>query len=158
MCIRDRLCRWRDWLKPGGVIRIETPDLMASAWLMVSPFVGRDQKLEVVRHLFGSHEAHWAAHWDGWYGDRFQSTVSALGLNDIRLKKTKWGRLRNIEVTAIKNEKIFRAQDIRDEVQELLSKSLVKHRDGSFQNGISESEQTMLNVWMSDWERIYNNV
>src|SRR5712691_2949381 len=61
------LCRWRDWLAPGGKLRIETPDLKASAWLLVSPFVCYEDKQEVIRHLFGSHEAHWAVHWDGWY-------------------------------------------------------------------------------------------
>src|SRR5512139_881733 len=31
------LCRWTDWLKPGGLLRIETPDAMASAWALISP-------------------------------------------------------------------------------------------------------------------------
>lgn len=155
------LCRWRNWLKPGGILRIETPDLLASAWLIVSPFVGRDQKQEVVRHLFGSHEAHWAAHWDGWYGDRFISTLSALGFVEIKLKKTKWGRLRNIEAIAMKSARVFAYEDLRNIVQQLLSKSLVKYsvkkRLAPSVHVIGESEQAMLQVWMSDWERINKN-
>ena len=59
------LCRWRDWLVPGGTLRIETPDLMASARLLVWPWVKYEKKQEVIRHLFGSHEAHWAIRTDG---------------------------------------------------------------------------------------------
>ena len=34
------LCRWRDWLAPGGRLHVETPDLMASARMLVWPWVG----------------------------------------------------------------------------------------------------------------------
>lgn len=32
------LCRWREWLKPGGLLRIETPDARAGCKLIASPF------------------------------------------------------------------------------------------------------------------------
>ena len=57
------LCRWVDWLKPGGTLHIETPDVMRSAWALISPLTSRSARSQIVRHLFGSHEASWAMHW-----------------------------------------------------------------------------------------------
>lgn len=149
------LCRWRDWLKPGGILRIETPDLMASAWLLASPFVSSDERQEVVRHLFGSHEAGWAAHWDGWYRERFRLTLLTLGFSDLRFQRTRWGRLRNIEVMARRGDTQIGAAELRPIIRGLLEKSLVKHRAGFFRQATAESERALLEIWLMDWERIY---
>lgn len=150
------LCRWRDWLVPGGTLRIETPDVMASAWLLVSPLVGYEKKLEVVRHLFGSHEAHWAAHWDGWFAERFVRTLNALGFRKVSVTRTRWARLRNVEVSAEKGPQVFGMDDYRGTVRELLSLSLVKsQRRFGFAQPTSPSELEMLEVWMKMWEQAY---
>lgn len=56
------LCRWTDWLKVGGKIHIETPDWDASILTYLSPLTSYDQREQILRHLFGSHEAPWAVH------------------------------------------------------------------------------------------------
>ena len=151
------LCRWREWLVPGGTLRIETPDVQASAWLLLSPFTGYSGKQEVIRHLFGSHESHWAVHWDGWYGKRFRRTLEALGFTRIRLKKTHWGHLRNIEVTAERDECDLDHDALRGAVRELLALSMV-HTPRRWivrPPSISPSELELLEVWMQAWERSY---
>ena len=148
------LCRWRDWLAPGGRLRIETPDLMASARLLVSPFRSYDKKQQVIRHLFGSHEARWAIHWDGWYRERFAVTLRALGYREPRFRRNRWGPLRNIEVFAEKGPQSFAVEDYAAAVRSLLVPSTVRVR--TVRREVPEgSEARMLEVWMDLWRAAY---
>ena len=150
------LCRWRDWLAPGGRLHIETPDLMASAWLLVSPFLSYQKKQEVIRHLFGSHEAHWAVHWDGWHAERFVRTLTALGFHNVSVKTSKWARLRNVEVFAEKGPGGSGADTYRAAVRHLLALSTIKSQTSDSRSPpISSSELEMLQVWMDMWEQAY---
>jgi len=142
------LCQWTDWLKPGGLLRIETPDVMASAWALVSPMTSSGAR----------HEAGWAAHWDGWYKDRFRHTLTALGFRDLKFVRSRWGATRNIEVLATRGDKTFTLEDYRSIVEELLAKSLVTHWSKWSRNTVAESERVMLDVWMREWEHAYTSV
>lgn len=147
------LCRWRDWLKPGGQLRIETPDAMACYKLMISPFISFDNKQQVMRHLFGSHEASWAFHYDGWYKEKFEVTLKSLGYCNLRFEKNKWGVLRNIEVTAFKSEQELSFHDYSTSVEKLLTMSTI--RIPTKKKSPEGSEKDMLNVWMRMWEEAY---
>lgn len=148
------VCRWREWLKQGGMLRVETPDLAASAWQLVSPLVGYREKQQVVRHLFGSHESHWAVHWDGWDASRFRRTLSALGFEDLAFRFSKWGALRNLEVTARRSARAFDVQTYKATATELLRESLVVDPSGRpLEPAASEDE--LLNVWTSAWETAF---
>ena len=85
------ICRWRDWLQAGGLLRLETPDILESARLLVSRSVPYDEKQQVLRHLFGSHQAPWAVHQDGWYKDRFEASLKALGFERLRFEAESMG-------------------------------------------------------------------
>jgi predicted SAM-dependent methyltransferase len=149
------LCRWTDWLKPGGTLRIETPDLMASAWALVSPFTTSVTRQQIVRHLFGSHEAHWAAHWDGWYKSRFRATLAALGYRNMKFTQSRWSSLRNIEVCAERGNETFTPDDYRTIARDILSRSLITSISSKSLRAVGESEQAMLEVWMREWEQTY---
>lgn len=150
------LCRWTDWLKPGGLLRIETPDVMACARALLSPFRSDGYKQQVIRHLFGSHEAKWAGHWDGWYESRFRETLGALGYRNLRIARNRWGALRNIEVVGERSERKFTIDEYRSIVARLLTKSLVTHVAPRSRAAIANSELSMHDVWMRDWERAYS--
>lgn len=80
------LVRWFDWLEPGGKITIETPDFEHS----VEGFAERpleDQSL-ILRHVFGSQEAPWARHLDGWSPRRFRSVLPPLGFEHVETSAT----------------------------------------------------------------------
>ena len=149
------LCRWTDWLKPGGLLNIETPDVMVSAWKLVSPFTSSDTRQQVVRHLFGSHEAAWAVHWDGWYKKRFALTLSALGFSNLRFARNHWGALHNIEVLAERGRQAYTLADYAKIVGELLKKSQVTHVTEQSASGVAETERDMLEMWMREWKRAY---
>ena len=152
------LCRWADWLRPGGILRIETPDVMASASLLVLPWTSENKRQQIVRHLFGSHEASWAAHWDGWYKARFRTTLTALGFGNLKFQRSRWGVLRNIEVVAVRNEQRFALEDYESIIDRLLTPSLITHFSIRSLNNIAESELDMLEVWRREWRQAYLRV
>ena len=147
------ICRWRDWLKVGGILRLETPDLTGSVWLLASPFLSYRKKQQVIRHLFGSHEARWAVHWDGWYARRFRRTLLSLGFEKPAFNFTKWGVLRNVDVTVRKTAPLLGFQQYAAAVKELLQECLIT--DAKEPNQITGSENELLNVWMQNWENVY---
>lgn len=77
------LCAWHTWLKPGGTLIIETPDFEASIRVMLQANLAYKQKQISLRHIFGSHEAHWAYHYDGWYKAKFEHVLGAIGFAQI---------------------------------------------------------------------------
>lgn len=150
-----QLCRWTDWLRPDGVLRIETPDALGCAWALVKPWTSEASRQQIVRHLFGSHEAAWAVHWDGWYEERFRRTLAALGFRKLRFRHSRWGALRNVEVSAIRGSGMLGLSDYERIVDELLKLSLVSHASMRSMNDIAASERVMHGVWMRDWKRAY---
>lgn len=98
------LIRWHRWLKGGGRIHIETPDLIGSAKMLLSdaPF---SRKMASVRHLAGDQAASWAYHIDYWFPERFVHTLSRLGFDRIDTRSTSWPHppyLCNVEAVAYK--------------------------------------------------------
>jgi hypothetical protein len=80
------LIRWHGWLRPGGSLTIETPDFDAC----IAGFEKRsfaDRSL-ILRHVFGSQEAPWAQHLDGWSPSRFREVLSRLGFVSIGTEPT----------------------------------------------------------------------
>lgn len=148
------MCRWRDWLKAGGILRIETPDLAASVWRLASPFATYKQKQQIIRHLFGSHESHWAVHWDGWYAARFRHTFSKLGFEDLSFQFSKWGALCNVDVTAKKSDSVLHVDQYMAAAKELLQHSLINDTSQQPQK-IPVSEEQLLSVWMDGWRSAY---
>lgn len=118
------LCHWHLWLRPTGVLTIETPDLIASARQLIYPWYGFAYKQAVVRHVFGSHEAHWGVHRDGWYAGKFRRVLGALGFGALQVQRTKWKMLRNLVVSARKVENLD-FEMLRTRCVEMLRESLV---------------------------------
>ena len=148
------LCRWRNWLKPGSLLRIETPDALESFKLMASSFYSFDDKQQVMRHLFGSHEAAWACHYDGWYKEKFTKTLNKLGFGKLKFATNKWGMLRNIEVFAYRTEEPMGFEEFQNATRTILQTSTVRVRtkDKKVPEG---SEMQMLDVWLGMWKESY---
>jgi predicted SAM-dependent methyltransferase len=150
------LCRWRDWLKSGGQLRIETPDVMASFKLMANPFITFDQKQQVMRHIFGSHEAKWAIHCDGWYKSKFKYICEKIGFINISFKTSRWGVLRNLEVVCTKSHKNHSAIDYEKEVSRFLKLSTVRVKTKNKREP-EGTEYELLKIWISMWHDAYNS-
>ena len=132
------LIRWHRWLTIGGVLRIETPDIMGSAEQLVGPHTGYEERMAVIRHLVGDQSSKWGFHVDQWSGERFEHTLPLLGFAHIDCVESTWEQspyLANVEVVARKEKDVNMVDQI-DSAKELLKESMV-----------SEREITTYNVW-----------
>lgn len=78
---------WHLWLKVGGRLLIETPDLER----ICSLFTNQPERLWADREhlnfaLYGSQEADWAFHKDGWWKEKFEKILPELGFKIILIK------------------------------------------------------------------------
>lgn len=99
------LVKWHRWLKVGGRLHIETPDLMGSAQTLVSQ-APWSTKMGVVRHLAGDQAADWAYHVEHWFPERFRHTLQAFGYDVIEASSESWPQpphLSNARALAVKS-------------------------------------------------------
>lgn len=140
------LCKWHLWLELDGDLVIETPDFERSMDIFMSDSYSYVQKQSTLRHVFGSHEAHWAVHWDGWYAQKYRHVLTALGFEDISFEYTQWQLCPNIIVRAKKNKSLT-AAELEFHAKELLRESLV-----------DATEQEMWYCWCDEFDRsFYHN-
>ncbi|MBI5606846.1 MAG: FkbM family methyltransferase, partial [Deltaproteobacteria bacterium] len=132
------LIRWHSWLKVKGKLHIETPDIIGSARTLLSE-MSYKTKQAVLRHAFGSHEAYWAYHLDGWYKEKFEHILSKLGFTvqcqNVQWKGDPW--LSNVHAIALKKGHISQ-NDLLKCADEILLDSMVADVPG---------ERSMHNVW-----------
>jgi hypothetical protein len=137
--------RWYEWLQPGGVLTIETPDFARC----VDVFAERpseDQAL-ILRHLFGSQEAAWAQHRDGWSAARFRHTLPLLGFERVVTESTssdERGLLPNVVARAFKPE-VAVPRDARTAAALALLRQAM--------NGRNPTEERLATRWAAVFER-----
>jgi glycosyltransferase involved in cell wall biosynthesis/predicted SAM-dependent methyltransferase/tetratricopeptide (TPR) repeat protein len=104
------LIRWHEWLKAGGVLRIETPDLAGSAKTLASDSPLKF-KMAATRHLAGDQAAAWAYHLDHWFPERYEHTLKKLGFDNVEINSSTWPHppfLANVEIIAAKTRSLPR--------------------------------------------------
>jgi len=134
---------WRSWLKTGGILHIEVPDFQRTALNVLNPFTSQHTKAVALRHMFGSHEAPWAVHYEGWTIDRLTNLFKNMGFEILSTKKNSWNRTYNFEVIARKNEANLSKMDLEKKVKPFLSDYTV---DSSL------SERKLLDAWMAAYK------
>jgi 2-polyprenyl-3-methyl-5-hydroxy-6-metoxy-1,4-benzoquinol methylase len=90
------LVRWRSWLKPNGLLVIETPDFATSAAFFLST-TSVKRKFQLSRHIYGSEEAGWAIHKDHWDRQKFLFILKKMGFKDIKVRNYHNGLSRHAE-------------------------------------------------------------
>lgn len=133
------LIKWHSWLVPGGALVLETPDFEAC----IEQFNARTSAEQgvILRHLFGSQEAPWALHKDGWSASRFRQVLPSLGFESTRIERTysdEGQLLANVVSTATKaDHRITREEQIAAATDVL--------RSGM--NGQNPTEERLLAIW-----------
>jgi glycosyltransferase involved in cell wall biosynthesis/predicted SAM-dependent methyltransferase len=131
------LVRWHGWLKVGGRLWIETPDLEGSAKVILSDRPWRE-KMAAVRHLAGDQAAGWAYHLDLWFPERFERTLTAMGFEMESSGSWSWPHpphLANVEVQYRKARHLD-ADALLAASEVILEESLV-----------SRTEKPLLDTW-----------
>jgi hypothetical protein len=141
------LLRWYRWLAPGGRLTIETPDFEGC----IANFSERpvaDQGV-ILRHIFGSQEAAWAQHRDGWSPNRFRYVLGQLGFTRISTSRTFSDTRRmlpNVIVKAHRPSDGGHARETQTESALLLLRQAM--------NGDGPSEEQLFVRWRSQFETL----
>jgi len=124
------LIKWHLWLKVGGKLRIEVPDLTGCA----EDILWGDSKtrMAAIRHMVGDQTARWGYHIEQWNDDRLLSTLKAIGFGGITTRRWRWDRepyLANVEAIGIK-ERTIPKEEMIESAKELLRESTVSESEG----------------------------
>lgn len=128
------LIRWHQWLRIGGFVRIEVPDLLECSRMIVAGMFTD----HVIRHMVGDQTAEWGYHVEQWTVNRLVGYLYKLGYRDITHRTWCWDRapfLPNLEVVGVKVSDAI-GQDLYNAGCDLLMLSK-----------ISESETKMYDLW-----------
>ncbi len=132
------LILWHEGLSIGGRLHIETPDVEGCARQLVSN-IPLSMKQAVLRHCFGSQEAGWAIHYDGWTEAKYQHVLGKLGFA-VQTVARSWPHpphLANVEAVGTKIKNMTRDQ-LLAAADQLLAEYMVAD---------VPSERTMCEVW-----------
>ncbi len=98
------LASWHSWLVPGGILRVEVPDFRRTALASLNPFGGIRSKGVARRHIFGSHEAPWAVHCEGYGPGDLEQVLRAFAFRVVRTSRNAWKGTYNVETVAVRGE------------------------------------------------------
>lgn len=89
---------WHAWLKPGGMLVLETPDFKG----ICKAFENNPER--IARHAYGFQDREWAFHKSAWWKEKYMKVLPDLGYKIKRTKSflSKKGRVPNIMVWAWK--------------------------------------------------------
>jgi len=138
------LASWYSWLTPGGKIRVEVPDFRKTSRVMLDPQASFKEFGVAERHIFGSHEAGWAAHYEGYTPDSLTRFIESYGFKVKEFMENSYKGTYNIEIIAEKSGRELSKTELDSITEKYLKNFLVDE---------SESELRMLSVWMDIYRR-----
>jgi hypothetical protein len=140
------LVNWNNWLEPGGILRIETPDFFNSAIQALNPFRSFSSRLSTLRHIFGSQEAHWANHFEGYSKQLYKYILPKMGYKIIEINKNSWKGTYNIEIIARKES------NLNTEFAFKAAEAIL----GNYKIDNSSGEESLLKYWLTEFEKVLN--
>lgn len=138
------ITKWYTWLKPNGVLRVEVPDFQRTARIILNPLNISAKKFKAIRHLYGSHEAKWAIHCEGYTPESLNLLLKMYWFKIIKITKNSWKGTYNFEITASKSSENPDKKESENITKKYLKQFLIDE---------SESELKLLSVWMSEYKK-----
>ncbi len=133
---------WNSWLQNGGTLHVEVPDFEKNAKVVLSRVSSQQRKSVALRHIFGSNEAEWATHYEGWTPQRLSYLLRELGFVDQNIITNSWAGLYNFTIVAQKTKDITKAKAAR--VTKLYLEDFMVDK--------SASEVTLLDFWLKEYQ------
>jgi len=127
-----------------GILHIEVPDFNKSAQIILNPLTTNKAKFVALRHIFGSNEASWANHYEGWSVKRLNHFFKIYQFNIIQTNKSHWRGTHNINVIAQKNNQILTTTTAKIITKQYLNNYLVDQ---------SVSELKLLTIWIKMYDQ-----
>lgn len=136
------MASWNSWLKLGGTIHIEVPDFETTMKKNLGTFSKGKFEGVALRHIFGSQEAGWAVHYEGYSADKLKQLATLFGFGDCKIVRNDYKRTYNVEIIA-KKVKNLTEQQCHQAARSYLSSYMVDD---------SDTEQRMLEVWLEKYK------
>jgi len=137
------LYKWTLSLNDGSILIIDLPDLSALCNAYLNGSV--ESKFRAIRYLYGSHEAPWAYHINGWSEDTLSLLLRTLGYKITSIEK--YGDYKSsypncgVKITAELVTK-FDKEDLKTSLLSLFSK---------YKNGDTDFENRLVDFWGSEF-------
>lgn len=136
------LACWFSWLRPGGVLHLEVPDFQRTARAMLDPFGSLKKRAVAERHLFGSHEAPWAVHCEGYTAALLKAMLKKFGFVAETVTKSAWAGTFNLEMVSSRGPGPLSKEEFKRHAAVYLENFLLDQ---------GESETRIHAVWMADF-------
>jgi predicted SAM-dependent methyltransferase len=136
------LASWNSWLKDRGVVHIEVPDFEKTANAVLSLFAGDKAQSVGLRHIFGSQEAHWAVHYEGYTKARMKKFLEHFGYEIGEVRQEKYLDTYNLVMIARKARALSK-QECRQATEQYLAGFMVAD---------VESERVLLKTWLQAYD------
>lgn len=133
------LASWHSWLKMGGRLHIEVPDFDATAKIVLGVRTRSNDRKIAIRHIFGSNEAPWAVHYDGWSKNRLTELFGVFGFTVDEMLQTAYLATRNVTAIGHKSKITPTKRRLVEMARAYLSEFNVDR---------SETETRMLDIWV----------
>ncbi len=141
------LASWYSWLKLGGILHIEVPDFYRTSIVVLNPLKHRREKSVAIRHLFGSHEASWAVHCEGYTIKSLRFLLETYGFNVVKIKKNSYKGTYNFEIIAKRDDSNKTMEDFEKITRSYLKDFLLEE----------QQENKLLSTWMNIYNKQLQN-
>ena len=135
---------WYSWLQPNGRLHIEVPDFDATARRVLSRFTSDHDRKVGLRHIFGSNEAPWATHYEGWSQKRLEEVFGLFGFAVESTEHTSYLATHNVTVIGSKSEKALSEKELAKRAKSYLQNFTVDQ---------SEFENRLLSIWLDEFKQ-----
>ena len=147
------LASWSSWLTTGGILHIEVPNFHRQTLEILQGNTSFSTQALGIRHLFGSHEASWAIHCEGYSPQSLQYILEQYGYSITQIRENDWEGTYNFEIIACKKE----SSKVKNDYLEITRGILFNYL-------LNSSEQPLLNIWLESYKAqierswaLYNN-
>ena len=131
------LASWSSWLTTGGILHIEVPNFHRQTLTFLHPMTSFSKHALGIRHLFGSHEASWAVHCEGYSPQTLQYILEQYGYMVTEIRENEWRGTYNFEIIACKKAESTTKDEYFEITRGILSNYL-----------LDSTEHALLTVWL----------